>query len=544
MSRIPELADTYHRFRQSTDHHRLIWIGDLDQIEHWEDVTPVGLRGRIEQLRDFADEADRLEAANAKERALSETISFTARAAANELIWRTELEFPNPAIGLVPIILTFLPRYSLVTEDHGDRYHEKLRALPAFLERAGDALRTDDGPLPLTRHLTATVAAIDAQLTRDDSANPLLAQPAPTDTSVEYKERWRQETARLVHESVHPGFGRYRDVLAAAADFGRDDTRPGLCHLDGGGDLYRDLIWSHTSLELIGEEVHRIGLDQIARLEGEYRAMAGPILGTRDTEEIYARLRDDPELTYRDGAKLVADATRALERAAATAPAWFGTLPESPCVAAETEQGAVAFYSKPIPEVGQPGRFFFNTSDPSAWKTFQLEAVTFHESIPGHHLQLALAVETDDIHGVHTDLPVTVYSEGWGLYTERLADEMGLYSSELDRIGMLAADSMRACRLVTDTGMHALGWSRDTAVQYILDHSPLSRRIAEGEVDRYIGKPGQALSYMIGRIEIDRVRNTAEQRPGFEIKAFHDAVLSNGMVPLSTLRDLVLGSGF
>ena len=210
-------------------------------------------------------------------------------------------------------------------------------------------------------------------------------------------------------------------------------------------------------------------------------------------------------------------------------------------MAAEVEQGALAFYSKPIPEVGKPGRFFFNTSDPSAWKTFQLEAVTFHESIPGHHLQLALVVETDDIHGVHTDLPVTVYAEGWGLYTERLADEMGLYSSELDRIGMLAADSMRACRLVTDTGIHALGWSRDRAIQYVLDHSPLSRRIAMGEIDRYIGMPGQALSYMIGRLEIDRIRSEAEQRPGFEIKAFHDAVLSHGMVPLGTLRDLVLG---
>ncbi len=541
MSQSSEFADAYYRYRQSTDHYRLLWDGDLDQIERWEDIAPDGLEMRIGELRRFADEADRLGASDVAEQALTETISFTARSAANRLIWRSELEFPNPAIGLIPTILTFLPRYSLVSEDHGDRYHEKLRSLPAFLEAAGAALHADDGPLPLKRHLTETIAVIDAQLTRDDSANPLMAQPPPRGASAEYRERWQQESNRLIHETVHPSLGRYRDALVSAADFGREDSRPGLCHTEGGADLYRDLIWSHTSLGLSGEEVHQIGLDQVARLEDEYRSLAGPILETQDIGEIYARLRDDPELAYRDGSQLVADASRALERAAAAAPDWFGALPESPCIAEEIAQGGLAFYSKPLPEAGKPGRFFFNTSDPSAWKTFQLEAVTFHESIPGHHLQLALVVETDDIHGVHTDLPVTVYAEGWGLYTERLADEMGLYSSELNRIGMLAADSMRACRLVTDTGVHALGWSRDEAVDFVLEHSPLGRRIAEGEIDRYIGMPGQALSYMIGRLEIDRLRAEAEQRPGFDIKAFHDAVLAKGMVPLGTLRRLVLG---
>ena len=185
MSEISELADTYHRYRQSTDHHRLIWVGDLDQIEHWEDITPDGLRTRIDDLRDFADRADRLKPEDAREKALAETISFTARSEANQLIWRSELEFPNPAIGLIPTILTFLPRYSLVSEDHGARYHEKLRALPGFLERAGAALSTEDRPLPLTRHLTGSIAAIDAQLTTGDPDNPLLLQPPPTGTSAE-----------------------------------------------------------------------------------------------------------------------------------------------------------------------------------------------------------------------------------------------------------------------------------------------------------------------------------------------------------------------
>jgi uncharacterized protein (DUF885 family) len=543
MSELTALANDYFGYRQSTDHQRLLWRGDLDQIEHWEDISPEGLEARIRRLRDAADRAEALEPSDSVEQALADTIAFTARSEANQLLWRTEREFPNPAIGLVPTILTFLPKYSLVTAEHGVRYHEKLHRLPEFLETAGRVLRASEteGRLPLARHLTSTIAAIDAQLTKPDSANPLLSQPPPTELADSGQREWASETERLVRNVVHPALARYRDAMAAVADQAPDDALPGLCHIDGGAELYRDLVWSHTSLPLTGERVHEIGLEQIERLEDEYRRMAGPIFGTDDITEIYSRLRDDPELAYGDGATLVSDATRALDRAGEVAPDWFQTLPESPCIAAEIAQGALAFYSKPIPEVGKPGRFFFNTSDPSAWKKFQLEAVTFHESIPGHHLQLALGVESKTLHGVHTELPVTVYSEGWGLYTERLADEMGLYSSDLDRIGMLAADSMRACRLVTDTGMHALGWSRDEAIDYVLAHSPLSRGIAEGEIDRYIGMPGQALSYMIGRLEIDGIRAEAEQRPDFEIKAFHDAVLRHGAVPMKTLRRLVLG---
>ena len=401
----------------------------------------------------------------------------------------------------------------------------------------------DTGIMPLTRHLTATIAAIDRQLASPADTDSLNLQRPPTEMAAARAERWSAETAGLVADVIRPALARYRSALAATADHGRSDDHPGLAHLDGGARHYEDLVWSHTSLETSSESVHRIGLEQVERLEDEYRRLAAPLVGSTDLAEIYRYLREEPHLRYRRGSDIVADATSALARAEAAAPNWFGRLPESPCVASETPHGPLAFYSKPDPDTGKPGRFFFNTSAPEAWGTFQLQAVTFHESIPGHHLQLALLVEDDSLHRVHADLPVTVYSEGWGLYTERLADEMGLYTSDLDRIGMLAADSMRACRLVVDSGMHALGWSRDHAIEYVMDHSPLSRRTAEGEIDRYIGMPGQALSYMTGRLEIDRLRSESERRSGsgFDIKNFHDRVLMNGGVPLPTLRRLVLG---
>jgi uncharacterized protein (DUF885 family) len=301
------------------------------------------------------------------------------------------------------------------------------------------------------------------------------------------------------------------------------------------------LVWANTSLDVTAQSVHEVGLAQIERLDSEYRQLGGTVLGTTDLNDIFQRLRDDPDLRYRDAAVLVADATAILARAASSLDGWFGRVPQAACTANAIEQGPLAFYSQPSRDGSQPGQFFFNTSDPGMWCTFQLEAVTFHEGVPGHHLQLAIAQENEEMHRLMSDYYISAYNEGWGLYTERLADEMGLYSSDLDRMGMLAGDSMRACRLVVDTGLHALGWSRDRAIGYMLDNSPMTRTQVVGEIDRYIGSPGQALGYMMGRLEIDAIRRDAEAALGdaFDIAAFHDTVLSTGSVPLGTLRRVV-----
>jgi uncharacterized protein (DUF885 family) len=202
-----------------------------------------------------------------------------------------------------------------------------------------------------------------------------------------------------------------------------------------------------------------------------------------------------------------------------------------------TTSGAKAFYFPPAADGSRGGTFFVNVSDPSSWGTFELESMAFHEGIPGHHLQLAIAGELQDVPDLRKHIVNSAYAEGWGLYTERLSDEMGLYSGPVDRMGMYSADSMRACRLVVDTGLHALGWSREQAVRFMVENSPLAEGVVRPEVDRYIVSPGQATSYMIGRLEIQRMRAEAEQRQGdrFDVKAFHDAVLGSGGMPLDVL---------
>ena len=187
--------------------------------------------------------------------------------------------------------------------------------------------------------------------------------------------------------------------------------------------------------------------------------------------------------------------------------------------------------------------FFMNTADPSSWGIHQVESTAFHEGIPGHHLQGSIAQELgDSVPDFRRHLHIVAYGEGWALYSERISDEMGIYGSQLDRMGMLVADSMRAGRLVVDTGMHALGWSRQQAINYLAENTPMSLYTITEEIDRYIASmPGQALSYMIGRIEIERMRQEAEHAMGdrFDVKAFHDTVLGSGAVPLETLDRMV-----
>jgi uncharacterized protein (DUF885 family) len=189
----------------------------------------------------------------------------------------------------------------------------------------------------------------------------------------------------------------------------------------------------------------------------------------------------------------------------------------------------------------RPGRYYINLHAPETRPRYEAEALAFHEAVPGHHLQIAIAQELDDVPAFQRNLGSTAFAEGWGLYTERLSDEMGLYSGDMDRFGILSFDAWRAGRLVVDTGMHALGWTRQQAIDFLAGHSALGLNNIANEVDRYIVWPGQALAYKIGQLEILRLRREAERRLGarFDIKAFHDTVLGSGAVSLPVLAGIV-----
>jgi len=544
MDDLTALADEFYDFAMSSSPFSLMWAGKLEHLAEWDDFSRAGRAELVERMQDFADRAAAIDTTgDPQATALRDAIASTALSEVRGEPWTVELQHLNPKMGAFELMLSFIDNYSLATAQHGADYLEKLRGMPAaFMQIAQVAAEAaDEGVIAPASHLAATADSVARYLASPEGEEDrLAAQAPPTELSDDDKEAWKAERAEVIAHVVRPGFTTFEATLRALASRGMPDDRPGLVHLPGGADVYREKIYSHLLLERTGEEIHQIGLDQIAKLEDEYREIAGPLLGTDDVSEIYAKLRDDESMKYRDAVPLIADAELALKKADAAAPDWFAVVPETPCLAEATPFGPMAYYSSPDPETGKVGKFYFNTSHPEAWSTYELEAIVFHEGIPGHHLHLALNAENSAIHKVQREFHSTAYAEGWGLYTERLSDEMGLYSSQLSRVGMLSADSLRACRLVVDTGMHALGWSREQAIQYMLDHSPMDRGHIEQEIDRYIGMPGQALAYMIGRLEIQDMRREAEAKPGFDIREFHDRFLKYGSVPLSTARQQVL----
>ncbi len=529
------------------------------------DASLLGVRDREDRLSDFSETAekatrDRLNDIVARARALDAadltSIDRVTRAvvlqqaeAMLDGLHTHSVEYTvtdsvfDPAIGM----LAMLSMVGIVEYEHADGYLVRLAGIPDVLavlverRRAGVAA----GRAPVRRLVQAAVEHFDRYLA-DPGNDPLRTPVPPADGSVDV-EAFAAERDHVLEAHVYPAIARYRDALANdVVPYGRPDDKPGLCWLPDGEDYYARYARLHTTTDRTPGDLHRIGLDVVARLAAEYAEVGERAFGTRDLTEIFARLRTDPAMRWNDGAELLAAARSAIRRAEQVAPRWFAALPRQQCVvepvpAAEAPGAGVAYYTPPAMDGSRPGTYYANTYQAEQRDRFNSEAIAFHEGVPGHHFQLTLALERPELPLLRKIADVTAYAEGWGLYAERLADEMGLYSDDIARLGMLSEDSMRASRLVVDTGLHAMGWSRQQAVDFMLENTANSRIEIETEVDRYIAAPGQALSYMVGRLEIQRIRAEAEQALGdqFDIREFHDVVLGNGLLPLNVLDEVV-----
>jgi uncharacterized protein (DUF885 family) len=410
-----------------------------------------------------------------------------------------------------------------------------------------DALgRGISAPAALVRSVTAE---LDDLLGRPTDDWPLLEPlgELPSDLPEADRQRLAAEIRGAVANGIRPAFERYRAFLTdELAPVARGDARPGLGHLPGGLETYGRLVRAHTTLDLAPEEIHRIGLAEIERIDAEFGELGGRLLGTGDRHEVTARLRSDPALHFATSAEVFATAEASLARANAAIAEWFGRLPQAPCVVVEmgeheAKHSTIAYYRQPAADGSRPGSYYINTSEPTTRPRYEAEVLAFHEAVPGHHLQIAIAQELADLPAFRRLEGPTAFIEGWGLYSERLSEEMGLLSGEMDRFGILSFDAWRACRLVVDTGLHALGWSRDRAIAFMVDHTALAENNIANEVDRYLAIPGQALAYKLGQLELLRLRDVAREALGarFDIRAFHDVVLGEGAVGLRTLAGVV-----
>ena len=375
----------------------------------------------------------------------------------------------------------------------------------------------------------------------------LLAQPVEQSPVVVMSQvaddAGREQVLAAVRDVVRPADQRFLDMLR---DEYLPSTRevPGLLSAPDGEALYRYAIRSWTTLDMDPRDVHQVGLDELAQIDTERRAIARDEGFGDDVDAYRLAVATDPANQAATQEELVARATEDITRAGEVAPRVFGRLPRAGCevrpVEAFKEKDApFAYYYPPTLDGSRSGIYYVNTYDLPSRTYSKLASTTYHEAIPGHHFQISLEMEHPSLNvfrRLGSRLTGAAYVEGWGLYSERLADELGLYRNQAERLGMLDAQAWRASRLIVDSGMHGLGWSRQESIDWLL-RTGLSETDAVIETDRYIVWPGQALSYMTGMREIRRLRRELEARDGaaFDIRRFHDELIGHGSLPLATL---------
>lgn len=550
-SPVRALADEYWEAQLRVSPTYATFLGDRRFDTEIEDVS---LAADAAQEARWLDLRTRLRALpepdQLSDRVTRDLLAETLDDALGHLALRTTEMAYDQMDGLHAGLLTAAPQLNAPTPDNARDLVERHRKVDQLLDGALTRFRAglDAGRSPARLVLDRALNQVDAYLASPLDDDPFTTFDGPE--GWEGEDAWRSELRAAATDVIRPAFDRYgavlRDELLPEA---RGDDEPGLGHIAGGEELYRFLVRSHTGLDLDPAAIHQIGVEEVAHLDEAIAEVGARLYATSDRAEIFHRLRTDPDLRYDPTRpeEPLDDARRCVETAGAAMGAWFGRLPQSPCEVKAVPEGLAAdapaaYYFPPAADGSRPGAYFVNTHDLGERNRYDTASVAFHEAMPGHHLQLAIASELSELPAFQRfSFGHTAFVEGWALYTERLADEMGLYATDLDRLGMLVNDAWRACRLVVDTGLHALGWTRQQAIDHMVAHMPVGVEEITVEVDRYVAIPGQALSYKIGQREILRLRAAATEALGdrFDIAGFHDAVLGSSTVSLPVLGAIV-----
>jgi uncharacterized protein (DUF885 family) len=451
----------------------------------------------------------------------------------------TAMQYAGPAA-----FLAVAARTVLVDQAAAEAYLSRLRRSGAWLDQIAERLQTGarKGRLPVAPLAEQAVTWAEGVLAAP-AASPVLAPRPPQGWQA--AAAWEEQRAAAAEEVVYPALARWvacvKDLLPRA----RPAERAGLAYLPGGEEDYARAVRIYTTLPVSPEQLHQTGLDHVAALEARAVEL-GASLGLSGLGEVFAALRDSAGQVPAEEA--IRRATAAVRAAEARAAEFFPEPLPPPCEVTPMPEvvavsGAAPHYTPPRLDGGRPGTFWFNTRRPTAGTGWDTEVVAFHEAVPGHHLQLSRLQLLTSLPALQRQRSIAVFSEGWGLYAEQLAEEAGLYADERGLLGSFSTSLMRAARLVVDTGIHAFGWSRERALDFLVAHVPMPREFLAAETDRYVVMPGQALAYLTGKLEIVRIRDEARKRlgPAFSLPDFHGAVLDHGSLPMPTLARSIEG---
>ncbi len=523
-------------------------------------ASTLGLRGYDAAIPDVSAEADRarraadaafLERANAIDaHALSPadavtlaSIKGTAEAGLAEVDAGSITYTVSAIFGQGPAeLIALASRTKLADESAGEDWLTRVTGFPGYLEACLTRLREGAaaGRTPVHALVVTAVQQLDELLDQDGPT--LFLQPVTGDGGTEpWRARLADRIEEQVSERLQPALVRYRDALRDdLLPVARPDDKAGLVAIPGGVDSYANAVHVHTTLAVTPQRVHEHGLADVAADHERMVEIGARVYGATDIAGVIEALRKagaDPDV-----AAAMDHARETVRRAEAAAGECFDPPAAPPCAVEPmspllARAGMAPHYSPPSEDGTRVGTYWFNADRPGLGTGPELESVTYHETVPGHHTQLVRMLTLEGVPDLQRQQVVTAHAEGWGLYAEVLAEEMGLYTDDVAVLGMLSTDVFRAGRLVVDTGIHARGWSRQQAVDWFVANVPLPPDALAAEIDRYIAMPGQALAYKTGQREILRLRAAARAELGdqFDIRGFHTAVLGHGSIPLPAL---------
>lgn len=542
--RLERLFADYWEHELATGPERATYLGDHRFDDKLTDYSAAGREKELDALRGFRDRLrdvprDRL---SPDDRLSAELFDLT-------LTDRIELaEYPE---HLMPIKQQTSPQITLGTLQATqpfdslqacDRYNARLVAFAVQVNDLIDAMNEGITRGIVRPRITIEQALpqIEAMIT-DDPEDCVLYDPAKklpeSDWRDKAQERMKGATRVAIRAMIKLRHYLKNDYLPHCRD------TVGYCHLPDGKAWYRRAARHHTTTDLSPEEIHQIGLDELKRIREEMIKIAREVGHDGDLNSFIDKLRNDPAQHNTSAADMMRRHREILTRSDARLPRLFGRLPTTPYDFKEIEPfrapGAPAAYYYNAPDDrSRPAYFYVNTYQPHTRPIYTMEVLAYHEAMPGHHLQIALAQERKDWPAFRRFEHINAFIEGWALYSEILGYDLEGYRDPYSRFGQLTFDTWRSSRLVVDTGMHYFGWTREKAIAFMKENTALSEADIVSEIDRYIAWPGQALAYKIGQLEIVKLRREAESRLGdrFDIRRFHDEILREGSIPLSTLR--------
>ncbi len=541
MTLARDLADRFHHRWLEENPFAATMYGIPGYDDRVPDESEQGVQAWRAEVAQFLRETDAI-APGPLNPADAVTLDATREAAVQELAiidmaraehTVTAMQYAGPAA-----LLALAARTVLVDPAAAEAYLTRLRRSGAWLDQVGEQLRAGarKGRLPVAPLAEQAIAWAENVLAAP-VPTPMLA-PAPPQ-GWPGAPAWESQRRAVAAEVVKPALARWVATVRELLPRARPSGQAGLVHLPGGKEDYAQAVRIYTTLPLRAEELHQTGLDHIAALEARAVEL-GAGLGLSGLDEVFGALLDSAGKM--PPAESIREAAIAVKRAEARAAEFFPQPLPPPCEVTPMPEvvavsGAAPHYTPPRLDGGRPGTFWFNTERPTAGTGWDIEVVAFHEAVPGHHLQLSRLQLLTDLPALQRQRSLPVFSEGWGLYAEQLAEEAGLYADDRGLLGSISTSLMRAARLVVDTGLHFYGWSREQALEFLAGHVPMPREFLAAEVDRYVVVPGQALSYLTGKLEIIRIREDVQRRlgPAFSLPAFHAAILDHGSLPMPAL---------